>query len=142
MEDIIIFFGIFQTLWIIAPSDSTFYDQRRTSPWSSQWIAKISFTHSSARVIESFKRFNEQHYWINIIILNTVFENDSKYRIFNFWILAFPLIFGWLKVTCLVTLFGKLQVFKNSLNWLFLAFNANFCIYILTFLVTLFNSKL
>ena len=45
---------------------------------------------------------------------------------FEFW--YFPPIFVLLKLTCLVTLFNiKLQSFKNSPNWLFLAFLINFC---------------
>ena len=56
-------------------------------------------------------------------IFSTMLGNYPKCRK---WILQFwhvPSIFVLLKVTCLVTLFErKLQVFKISLNWPFLAF--------------------
>ena len=46
----------------------------------------------------------------------------------HFLILAFSSNFFLSKVACLVTLFYcNLQIFKNTLNWLFLAFYTNFC---------------
>ena len=69
-------------------------------------------------------------FWDKEITINqcTLFENHSKCRIwiFEFW--HFPPIFVLLKLTCLVTLFDrKLQFFKNSPNWLFLAFLNSKC---------------
>ena len=50
--------------------------------------------------------------------LCTLFENNSKWRIWNseFW--HFPTSYVLLKLTCLVTLFDRnLQVFKNLPKW-------------------------
>ena len=48
----------------------------------------------------------------------TLFENNSKCRIWIFQFWHFLPIFDLLKLTCLVTLFDrKLQVFKNSPKW-------------------------
>ena len=59
--------------------------------------------------------------------LATLFENYSKCRIWIFECWRFPPIFVLLKLTCLVILFDrKLQFFKNSPNWQFLAFLINF----------------
>ena len=58
----------------------------------------------------------------------TLLENYKKCRIsiFEFW--HFPPIFVVMKLTCLVTSFDrKLQIFKNSSKWTFLALFINFC---------------
>ena len=96
---------------------------QRDNDRNSRWHIHLTFFKSVYCSFQASKRGFK-----NASAMHKLFENHPKCLIWIFQFGHFPSIFILLKLTCLVTLFDrKLDVFKNSPNWAFLAFLINFC---------------
>ena len=120
---------------------SWWWSQKRSSwslhptPQSLKWLDETSwpltFTnfHQLKTLLSNSICKRESESSLKYFTYCTVFENYSKCRIWIFLFWQFPQIFVLLKLTCLVTLFERInfRFSKTRQNGSFLAFLINFC---------------